>query len=159
MSEDRALFSDRMLEGEYTTWTQVWARDYGAFVNIDEVYVDNFGRCYASDGPAGNEYVRDYDGTEQNIVGYYFYPIAFTIATSSVSLTHKYVLDNDSAFNYIVRIWRWGAVIWTLDTSLLDPDYGGVYVYSLSPNGKFLAIVSISIFTGDQRYLMLYEGT
>ena len=158
MSQDRELFSDQMLEGEYTTWTQVWVRDYGAGVTLRNACVDNFGRCYATAPTINTEYVRDYDGNDQIIPGFGFRYV-FNLSTEiSASITKKYVLDIDAPWGNIIRVWRWGVLIWTLDLAPFNPDYDDIYVWVISPNGKFIAVVEFSLATGDPQYLILLEG-
>ena len=158
-TEDVPLFSTRSLEGEYTAWTLVWTRDYGAAVNLDGVLVDNYGTCYITDVLAGNTYLRTYLGAETNTVGYIYNIPRRVMQPEAFSVTRKYVLAEDTAVFQQMDIWRDGVNIASIDLFIDNPDNLAMSYKSMSPNGKFLAFIIMSIANGNDEYVMLYEGT
>jgi len=158
-SEDVPLFSTRSLEGEYTAWALVWNRDYGGAVNLDGVLVDNYGTCYITDIIAGNSRVRTYLGVETITAGYVYNIPRRAPQPEAYSMTFKYVLGENTGVFEQFDIWRDEVLIASIDLAIDEVDDSGYVAKSMSPNGKFLAFVINSIATGNNRYVMLYEGT
>jgi len=57
------------LEGDYTTWTKVWKRDYGSDAMIYNILVDNSGTVYSEDN-WWDTYLKTYEGAETNFSAY-----------------------------------------------------------------------------------------
>lgn len=157
MSEDKRLFSSLSLEGEFTDWALQWQRDVGAFIQLTTVHVDNFGRVYASDA-AWNSYVIDRDNNLTANPGYVFDDANLQLGQRIGSVTRKYMIDVEAVANRIFRVWRYGAVIDTVNVFLLNPDYDEIYHTAISANGRYIALTIQSVATGLCRYILLYMG-
>ncbi len=147
------------LEGDYTTWTHVWSRDYASAINFDGFHVTNIGTVYASDSSAEITRIRTYAGAETNyddyIVGMWFYPI-----WGASSVEKRYVVAmNTSGVNTYLHIWKDDVMIWS--RYIGDDTATAFYpeLVGMSPNGKYMAVGSISSVTYDTSIVMLYEGS
>lgn len=143
-------------EGDYTTWTHVWTRDYGVDITLRQIIVDNDGRCYVTDDNIGTGYIRDYNGDEQVATGHMFCTINFLQDGLTYSLTGKYVLSVYAGTD--LGIWKQGVLTDLLDISIVLPDLGAIESFSISPNGKFIG-ATIESDAYKDRYMVLYEGS
>jgi len=158
-SEDVPLFSTRSLEGEYTAWALVWNWDYGAGVTLDGVLVDNYGTVYISDLTAGGVYTRTYLNVGATLAAYIYNIPRMIAQPEAFSMTRKYVLAEDTAVFQQMDIWRDGVNIASINLFTDEGDNSFMLAMSMSPNGKFLAFILNSVNTGNNRYVLLYEGT
>lgn len=147
------------LEGDYTTWTHVWTRDYGEGNNVDGFHVSNIGTVYSTDSGWENVWIRTYAGAEDNhedyVFGMNFYPIW---RVSSVQ--GKYlVAQNTSGPDHTLQIWKDGAMIWSRYIGDDTPEAFYPELVGMSPNGKYMAVGALSSVTYDAQLVMLYEGS
>lgn len=157
MFEDRALFSSLSLEGEYTDWVYQWARDLGAGVNLDAIHVDNFGYIYAT-SVAGNSYVVDRDNNLTANPGALFADNFQLLAEVKGSMTHKYMIDVDSALYQIFHVWRYGVLIETEDITLIPLPFLRIQHIEISPNGRYIAAAIRRAVSLDDRFIVLWMG-
>ena len=144
------------LEGDYTTWTHVWTRDYGAgATHILNVLVDNSGTVYAED-LSDELFVKTYGGAETNIANYIF-TLHETPFSDPMSATGKYMLGTP-LYSTTFEVWKDGVQTFSRDVSLDEEDAIELAVFCISPNGKFIAIVP-AIVGYDYQIVMLYEGS
>lgn len=143
------------LEGDYTTWAWVWTRDYvGCHGWIYNVLVDNSGTVYAEDVSA-SLFVKTYGGVETNIADYHFAMHEIPMS-DPMSATGKYMLGTP-VYSTTFEVWKDGVQTFSRDVSLDEEAAEELYVLSVSPNGKFIAITAaIGV---DKRLVMLYEGS
>lgn len=151
-------------EETYNTWTNVWTRDYGAGATLFSCNVDDDGRVYTSDVFAGMAYLKDYSGAEVNTANYMY--VNLTVEASvgigparSFSRTEKYVLGIDTTIMTQIDVWREGQNITTINPLLDEPDIAALWDIQISPNGKYIAIMVVSTATGNNRHVLLYEGS
>lgn len=144
------------LEGDYTTWTHVWTRDYDDNVNLIEITVDNEGTVHAEDIATEIAYLKTYGGAETNIDDYIF---GIWQRISSVSATGKYFLGMEKTTYHEFEVWKDGVQLFSRDVQLDEPNTSSVYYASMSPNGKFVAIIVTKTGTYDEQIAMLYEGS
>ncbi len=147
------------LEGDYTTWTNVWSRDYGAGINFDGIHISNIGTVYATDSGWEKVRIKTYAGAEDNredyAFGMLFHPIWYTS-----SVNGRYLVAQDSSgVNGTLEIWKDGVMTEVLEPWLDEPDYGWPSMVGMSPNGRYLAIGAMSLTTYEDNLLMLYEGS
>lgn len=153
---DEKLFSDKMLEDEYVTWTLLFNRDFGAGFTLDFLYVNNEGTMLLGDvwPPGVNVYRLDRFNTLTPTANYNLY--ATYIRWSH---THKYILGYTSPGWPDIVIYRDGLPIWTrsplLDNLLIDT----IMAQCISPNGKFIALIARNTATAEWRWVMIYEGS
>ena len=143
------------LEGDYTTWAHVWTRDYGAGVNLNEIAVDNLGTVHAEDISVPNTYVKTYGGAETNINNY---ASLIWQRITSVSVTGKYFSGAEKITYRKFEVWKDGVQLFNRDVQLDEPNAGSVYYVSISPNGKFVALIITKLVTFNEQIMMLYEG-
>lgn len=148
------------LEGDYTTWTLVWTKDYGAGLTLDGVFVDNDGSCYIIDWLVDKAYFRDYDGNEDDTIDYMYLISTLWDPPHLFSETGKYVVANNvGAAGIQMDIWREGAIIASINLLTDNADADDFWEGCMSSNGKFIVFIVTSIASGDSQYVMLYEGT
>lgn len=144
------------LEGEYTTWTLVWKRNYGAGTDgiMTALRVDNLGNVYAG-SYSGIGHIKFYNGTEVYIDPYnWFIPAVGDFSCGGGgSTTRKYVVGYD--VNRIFDVWRYGKKIFTRDIQDDQAGIWGTVPIDISPNGKYIAVAAAN---GDG-WLLLYEGS
>ena len=145
-----------VLEGEYTTWTFVWSRDYGAGVTLDEVKVDNSGTVYAENYGPPNVYVKTAGGVETNVADYTFHLLG---TDAGFSATGKYVIGSPSDIWRELEVWKDGVNIFSRDVQLDEPNIVVIERTAISPNGKFAALLSYSSVTSVRSIVLLYEGS
>jgi hypothetical protein len=159
MSEDRSLFDDRMLEGEYTTWNFLWTRNMGAGETCQQLCVDNFGTVYV----IKEVFVGHWTITRGNVLTYLAnYKFRILLGTGhdqAWSVTRKYVLALKTTAPTAIVVYRYGALIFSVLTSAFGLDVGALVAISMSANGKYIALISRSIATGNRQYVTLLEGT
>ncbi len=138
------------LEGDYTTWTYVWSREYSPVI-FNMLKVDNSGTVYAETNNQRIR-VRTYAGAETNIDSYNFLWWDYDVA---VSVTGKYVVGLPDMGTF--EVWKDGVQTFSRDISLDDPAADYIIPLAISPNGKFVALISDGA-TGNSM-LLLYEGS
>ncbi len=144
-----------MLEGEYANWALVWSRDYGAGVDMIEAVVDNYGTVRAEDVATNTAYLRTYAGVENNILNYLW---GVRERSNCMSVTGKYFVGYETVLYRSIDVWRDGVQIWNRDVLLDEPNLNGLYAVTISPNGKFVAVIVTRIVSFDDQIVMLYEG-
>ncbi len=147
-----------MLEGEYAVYNLIWNRDYGLLATLDQVTVDNEGRCYIGDYNNGDGFIKNFDATEINDLTYRFTANFMQIRGPTRSMTGKYVLGYQLTAPITVDVWRYGVLLYSINPFALEPDAAFVSYFTISPSGKFIALIIESTFTGTDRYVMLFEG-
>jgi len=156
---DNVLGLGGLVEGDYTTWTHVWTRDYGAGKNFDGFHVTNTGTVYSSDSSAEYARLRTYAGVENNYDDYTFGMLFHPIWGAS-SIGKRYVVAmNNSGMDTYLHIWKDGAMIWS---RFIGDDTAEAFypeLVGMSPNGKYMAVGAISSVTYDTQLVMLYEGS
>ena len=146
------------LEGDYTTWTHVWTRDYGAGVyEIRNILVDNSGTVYAED-LTDRVFVKTYGGAETNVADYMFYMYESPYS-DPMSATGKYVLGNTPIYSTVFEVWKDGVRTFSRDVALDEAAADELVVFCVSPNGRFIAIVPYSSGSYAMQIVMLYEGS
>jgi len=158
MSQDRELFSDRMLEGEYTTWTNLWAIDAGALFGMFwiKTHVDNEGLVYGTTTVfGGNGLMIDRLGNTTFLPGWKVFGGWGPAAKSAAG---KYVLIIDQALtDLIIRVYRRGVSIFEFDLSALDPLLTDIWDLSMSPDGRYIA--GNANDGGGLELVFLFEGS
>ena len=152
------------LEATYNTWTNVWIRDYGAGINLEDLNVDNNGTVFVDEALPGDARIKTYAGAETLILTYHFANKTIKVTAGLRlprvwSLTQRYLLAIDSGAWNQFDVWRDGVNIVSIDTQLDQPDVRWIWSAAISPNGQYIAIIAVSDLTGDQRHLLLYEGS
>lgn len=154
---DEPLFSQDMMEGEYTTWTLVFDHDYTPARLCHHPLVDNYGWVYSSDAPLG---------IGLNIMDYYENDtwqaaerIHHVVEELPFSVNRKYVITEDTATLTTFRVWRRGVNIFTRDVTADRGNISQIQHIFMSPNGKFIALACDDAVSGGFAILMLYEGT
>lgn len=138
------------LEGDYTAWTYVWGRAYVIGSWFLNVLVDNSGTVYTED-LSDSVYVVTRDEVETHVDDYIFFMFEWPFS-DPMSATGKYMLGNP-IYSTVFEVWKDGVQTFSRDVEL---DFGvvhEVYAFSISPNGKYVAIIY-----GDDN-LLLYEGS
>ena len=165
MSQDRELFSDRMLEGEYTTWNWLWTLDYGAGANLFGITCDNLGTVYVIDKTGPRSHVITRAGVSTTILNYWFLNFGHEPALASwhtiarpYSATGKYMLGWKVNVPVSLSVWRDGVLIYPISYAVILPDALSVARVSISANGRYIAVICSSVATGNYRYVQLYEG-
>lgn len=153
MSQDRELFNDTMLEGEYTTWLPVWQFDIGAAISIQLLAVDNWGTVYACATATNRLWVRTRAGATQALINHRLF-----VPVYNRSITCKYVAIYPNTLLDRLEIWRYGVEIATLLITLLDPALVSLSGFAISPNGRFVAM-SCATGVAVYRYVQLWEGS
>lgn len=151
-----------VLEGEYTTWTLKWAKnyapeDYQAVVNdfssfnkletiimlaggdphdLEVIDISDGSRTVIVGGSNANEYI--YRFAHHSILGTYFAVVSE---------------DQDS-----IRIYKDGVLLQTLSVDVVDDSFWGVL---MSPSGKYLFVcyTDASEPPGSRGEYWLYEGS
>ena len=158
MSQDRELFNDAMLEGEYTTWTRVWVRDLGVGVNLLAICVDNLGVVYVTD----RALVRTWIITRANVVtqlNNYRLRVWMDIPESRPrSISAKYVIADEVSVPRRMWVCRYGVLIWSVAWAALFPDTNALISIAMSANGRYIAVIFQSIATGTAKYVGLMEA-
>ncbi len=143
-------------EGDYTTWTHVWTRDYGAGAPfLLNVLVDNSGTVYAED-LSDELYVKTYGGAETNVASYHFAMHEIPV-NDPMSATGKYMLGTP-LYSTEFEVWKDGVQTFSRDVQLDEEDAIELGVLCVSPNGKFIAIVT-AVAGYSWQIVMLYEGS
>lgn len=152
MSQDRELFSDRMLEGEYTTWRFVWQYDIGIANNIGRGTVDNVGTVYCVVAGLNRTWVLNYAGAVQVLLGHQVGGVGPCYSNCS-----KYVLVLHGPVTNVLDVWRSGALLTSINLTDGDPLALFTNWAAISPNGKFIIIVHARAAV-NYRYVQLWEG-
>ncbi|MCJ7621739.1 MAG: hypothetical protein MUP64_16165 [Anaerolineae bacterium] len=155
MFGDRALFSDLSLEGEFTDWTYQWTRNFGAGVNLIAVHVDNFGTIYLTTITWASYVLDRANGLTLN-AGAMFDDTWGQLSQRRGSITNKYMIDVDTPTQTIFRVWRYGAIIETIDVTLINVDFNAIWHIAISPNGRYIAAEISSVATGNVQYIVLW---
>ena len=144
------------LEGEYTTWALVWKKDYGINVQLNEVTVDNDGTVHAEEVSRERGYTRTYGGTETNLTDYIHF---LWQRISSQSATGKYYLGVPTVLYRQFQVWKDGVRIFIRDIQDDEAEARNLILCSMSPNGRFVAVIAEDDTTFDDQWLFLYEGS
>ena len=147
------------LEGDYTTWTHVWTRDYGAGNNVDGLHVSNIGTVYSTDSGWDNVWIRTYAGAEDNRADYDFGMQFHPIWHPSSVLGRYLVAQNIAGADALLEIWKDGVMIWSRFIGDDTPEAFWLEMVGMSPNGKYLAVGAISSVTFETQLVMLSEGS
>ena len=144
------------LEGDYTTWTLVWKRNYGAGTDgiMTNVRADNSGNVYAT-SISGIAYFKAYGGAEVSTAGYlWFIPGVETRERGGGgSATRRYIVGYDT--DHTFDVWSAGVKIFTRDVQDDEASLWYCGPIDVSPNGKYIA----SGGSNGNGYLLLYEGS
>jgi len=143
------------LEGDYTTWTKVWKRDYGSDAMIYNILVDNSGTVYSEDN-WWDTYLKTYEGAETNFSAYIIFKDEVEIIP--MSITGKYVLGDPITAQSEFEVFKDGVVVFNRDAKIDEANVKGVVTYHISANGKFIAIACNNV-SFKIRYVILYEGS
>jgi len=158
MSGDRELFSDRMLEGEYTTWNWLWTRDLGAPSTVLGLCVDNYGTVHATREVLAGTWII----TRENVITYTVNYSSFNQLTvnkaQAWSVTGKYVLYWKVSVPYQIVVYRYGVNIWNVAYNVPPADLGPIRAIVMSANGKYVAAIHEGIISGSRQYVILREG-
>lgn len=143
------------LEGDYTTWSLVWKRDYGSDAEIINILVDNSGTVYSEDN-WWDTYLKTYEGAETNFSAYIIFKDE--VMVDPVSMTGKYVLGDPITAQSEFEVFKDGVVVFNHDAKVDEANVKDVVTYSISPNGRFIAL-SCGNISFETRYVILYEGS
>lgn len=152
MSEDRALFDDRMLEPEYTAWRFVWQYDIGIASSIQLLAVDNDGNVYACNTGLARTWIRTRAGATQTLLNH-----RLMVPVYNRSVTCKYVPIWRANVLTQLEVWRSGAEIAVITITDGDPALASLSGLAISPNGRFVAL-SCATGAAIYRYVQLWEG-
>jgi hypothetical protein len=147
-----------VLEPIWNTWTLVWSHDFGAGAALEAVVVSNVATVGVlnNTGPSYDLYVLDYNEAVVHEPAPY-YPQAMT---QGLSIFGMYALAQPTATQF--DVWREALNIFSRDTALDNADVSAISAVvgykAISPNGHFIAIIGRSTATGNNRYVLLYEG-
>lgn len=151
--EDRLLFSTRLMEGEFVTWTHVWTVARAYLWQSLPMMVDNFGTCWFYDaGTPQIEFI-----TEAGVATVLANHIMFlTMRCSSVN--RKYVLVVDQATPTEFDVYRDNVFLFSRDTLLDEADGFAPIRAHISPDGRFI-LVTVNVNLGPNDYALLYRGS
>lgn len=153
--KDERLFSDIDLEEEFVTWTHILNYDSGVGGNLRDMDVDNEGYITVEELTGGNVLGIDRTGTVVTNVG--IGKSAFQDKTTSH--TRKFILEAYNIGVLDIGIFRHGTLIWTRNPLLDNADILAMISAHLSPNARFIVILTTSIASANRRYLDMYEGS
>ena len=143
MSQDRELFNDRMLEGEYTTWRNLWGYDLDTLYGLTDtqMYVDNEGTVYASRaGAVEDTAIINRAGTIQIIANWCVYTDDYEKASS---ILNKYVIMVDAPLTWAkFRVYRRGVLRFQFSLLTLNPAIDAIAGVAMSPDGRYIAVAA-----------------
>ena len=151
------------LEGDYTSWSLVWAKSFGE-TDQDLLIeaIDNNGIVYLCQQLDDDIIIVEYDGSETKIteieeladmlglVWCYHY---------SSSITAKYVVFINQYMGDNLIVYKDGSEIFVHDCSGDIANFANIDYWAISSNGKYIAIVATDTITSRVQLALLYEGS
>ena len=158
MAEDRELFSDAMLEGEYTTWNWLWTRDYGVGASMLGICVDNLGTIYLTITAGNSSWTITRANVSTAIGGHRFQNTLTLGLAQAWSTNRKYVVAMKGTLPLAVAVYRCGAKIASVPWAGYLPVACVLHSIAMSANGRYIAAVFRTVIGGEPRHVALLEG-
>ena len=150
------------LEGDYTTWSLVWAKDFGEGDELTIEAIDNDGIVYLCLIGADDIIVVEYDGSENLItdVGNLQDNLGLRWCYKYTgSITGKYVVFNSGYMGDNLTVYKDGLEVFDYDCSGDIANFNYIAYWTISSNGKYIIIVAEDTVNHQIELALLYEGS
>lgn len=158
--EDKQLFSWDHLEPEFTTWIFLWTRTFAAPASLRSACVDNYGTCYVDDIGNNIAHIITRANALTNVASYQHGPLAagFPEYFDPHSVGAKYVTHIEIAVGRTFRVYRRGVLLYPRLITTDDANNTYINYHSMSPDGRYLLLITDHTVAGALRGAALYEG-
>jgi len=151
------------LEGDYDTWSLVWAKDFGEGDDLSIEAIDNNGIVYLCQQYDDDIIVVEYDGSETKITEieeladmlglFWCYHYSSSITAKYVVFTNSYAGDN-------FTVYKDGLEVFTHNCSGDIANFKGIWGWAISSNGKYITVIADNTENPDMSIIaLLYEGS